>query len=394
MKSIQKLLMVLISFFSACSKEEKRSYSLHIQVIAPADYPISAYDEIKVTLTNKNQSITYSASCSSAGIASFNVEYGYYTASVYYQADPNTVLSGRIDNLSLLPEQNEVTVPETDLQLSRVRSSALIIKEVYYTGCIGIEGEEYQLDQYVTLCNNSTQTIYLDEICIGMVAPSSHGESPWMKYTDMQRIPVYNMTWQFPGSGQEHPLLPGEETTIATNAVNHSKATYQQVKSIDLSKVDWGFSAKGLKNVITAGVTPMKLLLNLSPTAWQYDLSVVGPALIIFKIKGSSAEAYVNDPANHERPPHASNKSRFYLMIPQEWVMDCVDCVESAEQVAFKRVPNALDHTPAYIPGEFYSGQSLVRKKIVDSEGRTVYQDTNNSSEDLEVSIPTLKNKQ
>lgn len=393
MKSIQKLLMVLISFFSACSKEEKRSYLLHIRVIAPADYPISAYDEIKVTLTNKNQGITYSASCSSTGIASFNVEYGYYTASVYYQADPNTVLSGRIDNLSLLPKQNEVTAPKTDLQLSRVRSSALIFKEIYYTGCLGIQGEEYQLDQYITLCNNSTETIYLDGICIGMVAPSGNGESPWMKYTDMQRIPVYNMTWQFPGSGQEYPLLPGEETTIATNAVNHSEETYQQVNSIDLSEVDWGFSDQSLKNVIAPGVKSMNLLINLSP-AWRYDLSVVGPALIIFKIKDSSAEAYVNDPANRERTPYASNKSRFYLMIPQEWVMDCVDCVESAKQVAFKRVPNTLDHTPAYIPGDFYSGQSLVRKKIVDSEGRTVYQDTNNSSEDLEVSIPTLKNKQ
>lgn len=394
MKSIQKLLMVLISFFSACSKEEKHSYSLHIRVIAPTDYPISAYDEIKVTLTNKNQSITYSASCSSAGIASFNVEYGYYTASVYYQADPNTVLSGRIDNLSLLPEQNEVTAPKTDLQLSRVRSSALIFKEIYYTGCKGPKGEEYQLDQYITLCNNSTETIYLDGICIAMVAPSGHGESPWMKYTDMQRIPVYNMTWQFPGSGQEYPLLPGEETTIATHAVNHIKDLYYQVNSIDLSEVDWGFSDQSLDNAIAPGVKSMNLLLNLSPTAWRYDLSVVGPALIIFKIKDSSAEAYVNDPANREPQPHGLNKNKFYLMIPQEWIMDCVDCVESAEEVAFKRVPNALDHTPAYIPGELYSGQSLVRKKIVDSEGRTVYQDTNNSSEDLEVSIPTLKNKQ
>lgn len=46
----------------------------------------------------------------------------------------------------------------------------------------------------------------------------------WVKYTDMKRIPVADMTWQFPGSGKEYPLLPGAETTIATNAVDHTEA--------------------------------------------------------------------------------------------------------------------------------------------------------------------------
>lgn len=401
MKTIQRFFLLLLSLFTGCSKEETAP-SFRIQVISPDDYS-PAYEKIKVTLTNKKTGYTYDAFCSPAGVASFHVEYGYYTASVYHVTDAKVVLSGRIDNLSLLPEQAGSALPAAELRLSKAQSSALIIKEIYYVGCeektylqSGIRETDkgYSEDQYVILCNNSDETIYLDGVCIGMVDPINCMDSPWMKETtEIKRIPINNMTWQFPGNGQDYPLLPGEETIIATNAVDHTGGDYNNPYSIDLSKADWGFYDKSLdEQAIAPGVTPMKLILKTSPE-WKYSFSIMGPTLVLFKIQDSSAEDYANNPDNLELRPDSPNQTRHYLMIPTEWVMDCVDCVENAQQAHHKRVPNALSHQAAYVPDGVYSAQSLIRKKTVDARGRTIYQDTNNSAEDMEVAVPSLKNK-
>lgn len=401
MKTIQRFFLLLLSLFTGCSKEETKPV-IHIQVIPPDGHTL-AYDKIKVTLTNKETGFAYDAFCASTGLASFHVEYGYYTASVYHVTDADVVLSGRIDNLSLLPEQAGSALPVAELLLSKAQSNALLIKEIYYVGCEGQPDKQsggirqpekgYSEDQYVTLCNNSDQTVYLDGVCIGMVDPINSMESPWMKHTDMKRIPVNNMIWQFPGNGEDYPLLPGEETTIATNAINHAGEEYGHHSSIDLSEVDWAFWDVSLdEQVISPGVTPMKLILKTSPE-WKYSFSILGPTLMLFKIQGISAEAYINNPENREPRPQSSNKNRRYLMIPAEWVLDCVDCVENAKQVPYKRVPNELNHQAAYIPDGAYCGRSLIRKKTVDASGRAIYQDTNNSAEDMEVSAPTLKHR-
>ncbi len=73
---------------------------------------------------------------------------------------------------------------------------------------------------------------------------------------------------------------------------------------------------------------------------------------MIFGFEGISAEEYVNNPLNREENrPGASNKTKFYLMIPKEWVIDCVECVEN-EANANKRVPDELNHGPVYIRKE------------------------------------------
>lgn len=393
MKAIQFLPLILLLSLFSCTKDENHSCTVNIQLISPEDYPMLSFQEIKVTLTNKAHGATYSSPCSSAGLATFDVEYGYYTVSAYYQSTSGLIFSGRIESLTLLAEQSGTTT-SIKLPLSRSQTNALVIKEIYYGGCIGKRGEEYLADQYVTLYNNSDETIYLDGLCIAVVDPPGSIESPWMEYTDMKRIPVNDLTWQFPGSGKEHPLLPGTETTIATNAVNHTGGEYQHPNSVDLSTVDWGFWHVSLsRQNITPGVTPMKLISNLNPYINTYVLPIVGPTCMVFNIQETTAEAYINYPNNLEPRPQASNQNKRYLMIPKEWVIDCVSCVENINRLPFKRVPDELDHEATYIPNGLYSGKSLVRKSTPTANGRLVYQDTNNSAKDLIVSNPRLKNK-
>lgn len=125
----------------------------------------------------------------------------------------------------------------------------------------------------------------------------------------------------------------------------------------------------------------------------MYNLSVVGPTFMIFDLPGTTAEAYIANPDNRELDPGNPSNTKTFLMIPAEWIIDCLECVSSKDEKDYKRVPAVLDSGAAYIPGDWYSGQSLIRKQTTTEDGRTVYQDTNNSTDDLEVSVATLKKK-
>ena len=391
MKTIYYLLFVLILVVFSCTKEENNSCSVDIKLLTPEGYATLPFEDMTVVLTNKSQGVGYKSRCSSGGLASFNVECGYYAVSVHYQSASGMIFSGRIETLTLLANQNEI--PETvELQLVRSETNALVIKEIYYGGCIGKLDEEYQADQYVTLYNNSDETLYLDGLCIAIVDPAAASSSPWMEYTDMERIPVNDIAWQFPGTGKEHPLVAGAETKIADNAVNHNGGEYQHANSVDLSGVDWGFWDVSLgRQDIVPGVTPMKLISNLNPYLSLYTFPVGGPTLMVFKLEGVSAEDYVTNPDNRQPRPQAANQNKQYLMVPREWVIDCVECVENINQITNKRVPDELNNTPVYMPDGLYNGKSVVRKKVIGADGHIVYRDTNNSTDDFEVSTPLLR---
>lgn len=388
MKKSYYLFLILKLLMISCTEEGNLPYVVRIRLLPPDGYPALPLEKMKVTLTNKEVGTVYSSLSSSDGVASFTIESGYYAASVHHQTKAGLIFSGRIESLPLLADPGE-NPDRIDLPLLQSETSALIIKEIYYGGCKGVLDEEYQADQYVTLYNNSDQTIYLDGLCVGVVDPGNSLESPWIQHTDMRRIPVNDLTWQFPGNGREYPLLPGEETVIATNAVDHTGGEFQHTNSVDLSSADWGFWDMSLpRQNITAGVKPMKLLANLNPFLMMYAFPVGGPTFIVFDLQ-DSPEAYVQNPDNREPRPGAANRDKRYLMVPREWILDCIECIRDAN--APKRVPGTLDNGKCYIPGERYSGRSVIRKKTGTTAGRSVYQDTNNSSDDMEVVYATLK---
>lgn len=389
MKKSYYLLLALILFPTSCSEDETIPCSIQIKLLLPEDSQTLSFDKVEVTLTNKELGSVYTVHCTPDGRATFTVEPGYYAASVSYQTASGYIFNGRIESLSLLPGQADL--PIIELPLLQAQTSALIIKEIYFGGCMGMHNKEYQADQYVTLYNNSDQTIYLDGLCVGVTDPGSNLDSPWMKHTDMKKIPVNDLTWQFPGNGQEYPLLPGEETTIATNAVDHTGGDFKQINSVDLSHVDWGFWHVSLERQnITAGVKPMKLLANLNPLLIRYAFPVSGPTLIVFSLQ-DSPEEYVQNPDNLKPRPESTNPDKHYLMVPQEWILDCIECVK--EHISSKRVPGTLDNGKCYITGERYSGRSVIRKKTGTIGGRIIYQDTNNSAEDMEIVQATSKTK-
>lgn len=392
MKLIFSFLCIL--FICSCIDKENSNCQVTIQVTLPEGYTVAPEDKIQVQLTNITTGTVYTTLCPATGTALFDVEYGFYNVTAQYKTQSGFrihLFNGLINALSLLPDRQHATV---FLNLIHTETNPLLIKEIYYAGCKGNNGVNYMKDQYVTLYNNSNETIWLDSLCIGMVAPAGNAVSSWMQQTDMQLIPVHTMAWQFPGTGKQHPLLPGTETTIATNAVDHTGGAYQHTNSVNLAKVDWAFWDQSLsdRHDITPGVTPLCPIWQDNKVV-MYSLALSGPTLILFYIKDMSAETFITNPANCKPEPGKPGSNKQYLMIPREWVLDCVDCIESADKIGNKRVPAELDNGAAFITGGRYPGKSLIRKQEPATDGLIIYQDTNNSGKDLEERVPALKTK-
>lgn len=395
MKPIHYLSLFLLLLLASCQNEEHQSCSFSIQLTAPDDYPGLAFNDIEVTLTSKSgQGTTYTTISSPTGIATFHVEYGEYSASVHHQTAAGVIFNGRVENILLSPEKGYIDAL-LNLPLSRAQTNALVIKEIYYGGCKDKNGKSYIADQYVTLYNNSDATLYLDGLCVAVADYGSNGEdSPWINHKGGKRVPVKDVTWQFPGNGTDYPLAPGAATTIATNAVNHAGGAYGHTNSVNLSQVDWGFYHEGyaLQTPPEAGVKRMKLLLRTNPLGTKFQFGTANLSLMVFRLP-ADAEAYVANPDNLERRPQDEVDTKMYLMVPHEWVIDCASATRDVNEQVYQHILSALDYRAGYMPDGPYQGNALIRKLTAPAGGRVVYQDTNNSSADMEVTSATLKHK-
>ncbi|MCD8182792.1 MAG: hypothetical protein LUE99_06560 [Bacteroides sp.] len=79
MRTINYLLFTAILLLASCSENENNWSAIDIRLVSPEGYSTLPFEDITVMLTNRQQGAIYKAQCSPEGIATFNVEYGYYT---------------------------------------------------------------------------------------------------------------------------------------------------------------------------------------------------------------------------------------------------------------------------------------------------------------------------
>lgn len=394
MKSIVIILTGLFLGVISCVPPDSEGYALQVNLQMPSEMEDVSPEGVTVKLVNTSNGTRYTAQADAKGCALFHVDYGIYRVTTQFNAyagDLEYLFNGGMENIRLTPE-NSNTTGEITVTLASSRRSRIVIKEIYYAGCYDPNGKQYTKDAYISLYNNSDTTVYLDRLCVGMVAPIvANKVSSWLTYAP-DSLPVAYVGWQFPGEGNDYPLRAGVTVTIAVNAVNHTGPDYNHPNSVDLSKAGWAFYHSSLPGTdITAGVTPLYMFKKIGPLTF-YPFSIMGSGMILYRIPGISAEQYAANSAHiRKEPPKFTGLD--YLMIHTSWVVDCADCVEDATKQGFKRVPAFLDAEPAYLPSGKYSGRALRRKTAGNDNGRVIYQDTNNSFNDFEETIPEMKSR-
>ncbi|OFY39472.1 MAG: hypothetical protein A2X18_05105 [Bacteroidetes bacterium GWF2_40_14] len=405
-------IIAVITILTSCQQELQRlldenpylegSKKLNITLVYPEgfDDEIKAGAEIKIT--NPSNGAVYNLSSNDQGKATVELQYGFYRLSV---SDKGTPISGAIPIFNRSIDQVRMTdTLKGDLNLSveLVLSYAgqLIIKELYYSGCVGPDNKTFNYDKYFIVYNNSDEVAYMDSVCFATVDPynAPTSQTPWSYIAaDGQRvisdtIPIVEAVWQFPGSGTSHPLQPGEQAVVAMNAaIDH---TILRPNSVNLNVPGYWVCYNQRYTNASYHPSPGPNLANhwldllwKQGTSTAFTFSVSSPSAVIFRIPVTGAHAYVNDPANRKRKPGSSSANE-YVMIPSSWILDGVECFD--RDTKFKRLPGSVDSGYALMgDGDRNIGKTLHRKIDVlatqKAGGRIVYMDTNNSNNDFEI---------
>ncbi len=404
-------LLAFAALISSCQQKlqdliDENPYSqgtrkLNINLVYPEGFE-HEMDGAEIKVLNPSNGIEYKLYSNDLGKASIDLQYGFYRVSVTDKGSPISgaipIFNRSIDQVRLIDTLKGDLNLNVELALSY--AGQLIIKEVYYRGCTGLDLKTFQYDKYITFYNNSNEVAYLDSVCFGIVEPynAPTNPTPW-SYINSEgqsvirdTIPIIEAIWQFPGTGKSHPLQPGKEVVVALSAaVDH---TILRPMSVNLNVPGyWVCYNQRYTNVSyhsSPGPNRANRWLDLlwkQGTSTAYPFSTVSPAPVIFRIPEVGAQAYINNPANRSRKPGTTSATE-YVMIPSSWVLDGVECFDVTTRN--KRFPASIDATfVVMMDADRYLGKTIHRNIDVEATqkagGRIVYMDTNNSANDFYV---------
>ena len=371
------LALPLLALLS-CSQFENASQALlvepvtaNVQVNLDASSGIPAPDSYTVRFINFEENLDFSTQTDGDGYVKVqNIVPGRYNITVSAEmkhAGFNYYYSGAMTNRLMTSDQ----VVNIDVDASK--AGALVFKEIYYTGSTGY----YFKDQFYEIYNNSDDVQYVDGLCIGTLMPATATTTiyKWQVPDGKPQDYVYlGAVWQIPGSGTDYPVQPGESIIIAQGAQNHT--VIKPTSPVDLSKAEFEtFMVNQTVNPDNPESVNMTLKIDFNVFGTQWLSSVFGCAYVIFYPDREF------DNSTWVQPEGYSTKAKEF---PISIIIDGVELVNNGTKVSQKRMPSTLDAGATYT-GATYNGKSVSRKIREVKNGRNIYQDTNNSSDDFQV---------
>ena len=334
---------------------------------------------------------------SASGNATFTITPGIYEASVSAsRKDGKTkyIYNGVSGQFTVYGnQQTAVTIP-----MKQVSINPLVIKELYCGGCMMDDGiTSFHFDKCVILYNNSDETLQMDNLCFGMVAPANaqaannnYGVDGRLNYEDEGFLPLWNGIWYFPST---LTIEPYQQVVVNIHGAINNTLTVSQ--SVNYANSDYycmfdpesGYNNQRY-NPTPAEVIPsshyLKAVTYALGNAWP--LSNTSPALVLFQTQGKTPVDFASDVTNYWYDGGGAQISKRCVKVPNDWVIDAVEVFSSDYPTqSLKRLTADID--AGYVSLTNKQGHSLCRR--IDEEataasgGHTVYQDTNNSTNDF-----------
>ena len=403
---MKKLIFIVTIVLAASCADIKNlnPYDGQINVLTvTADWPQTDFTRAgaEVMVEDMNTGSRYSVSTDAAGEAVFSLPDGLYRVNmrgrngedIFNASADKVVLSGGDRTLKLL--------------LAISKAGSVVIKEIYCGGCKKLPEEgDYQADQYFILHNNHYETEYLDGLCFGTLSPyNSTGANPWLTKDPESGesvlpdfLPLIQAVWQFPGDGDDFPLLPGADAVVCLRgAIDHAS---QYPLSVNLNKPDYFvcYNTTYFPNTVyhpAPGdlVSEDRYLDVVIKTgkANAYTMSLSSPTLVLFRAEGIPIHDYVTVPENVTPVPGSTVDN--VVKVPFEWVLDAVEGFDARSASNQKRLAASLD-AGYVLQTDIFLGRSLMRhvdETASSSSGYEVLVDTNNSLNDFyETEIQSL----
>ena len=376
--------LVALVALTGCDKTPKTVNLLLAIDQSGLDSGVPTPDKYHITVTNTNTSEVLETDSQNLS-AAFVVGSGIYSVLVEGASSKDGIvytISGS-DRVTVVTANGDVN---TTVKVSAAEATALIFKEVYYTGV----GDYYFRDQFYEIYNNSDQTVYADGLCIADVDTYDWDGTPLEYDIENQDSYVFSQqVWQVPGNGTQYPVAPGESIVIAQWATNHGTEELAGSLGKDLTGAEFE-AIVGESTLWNGTVITDNPAINMRHYASAYDLpqwltSVGGSGLILFFPPDGM------DPTNLTYQTGSSSIYGAALAIPVTCIIDGINTIEDAASSNMHNVPTSVDAGYIFCSG-IYTNESIVRKVAETKDGRPVYKDTNNSSADFEVStLPKIR---
>lgn len=383
MKNITKIftgILLSLFLFTSCEQfqeagkaKEIKSLNAVVKVnlnIGNAPKP----ESLNVRLINYEERYEVTTSVSADGSVTIgNIIPGIYTitASAEMSKDGFTYnYSGNVVNIDIVNDNKQV-----DIEIGASKSGALILKEIFYCGSRTPTGGSYFRDQFYEIYNNSEDIQNVKGLCIALLNPNTATANlPVWPGDDAADFVYSNAIWQVP-SDKDYFLNPGESIIIAQMADNHKKTNLNPTSPVDLLSAEFETLVK------TTSLISDNPAINMQMAFWpvqspQWLTSVFGGAFVIYiPSEAINPNVYVS--------PVGRTDKNYKIRI--EEVIDAVELVGNINQVQLKRVPAVLDAGAVTVGGTYLSKSVARRIKTTLTDGRIIYYDTNNSSDDFAV---------
>ena len=397
MKHLKQFLAVALGLvlLNACKKDDDAINSivgtrnLTLQLQKPDKVTNIHYGTLTLTFTelNRNDKVERIFTNLSQNELTLPLLMGSYemriAATATYTLNGETVAGEMSAFVSKVDVLNDSSFP---VSLSiKAKGNDFIIEEIFFTGTATPEGKQYFGDQYIKLYNPTDRVLYADGL---ILADSEFLTVTKRDYTPniMAEAFTAGSMVQIPGTGTQYPVQPGASIVIAEQGINHKE---NNPNSIDLSKADFeNFYPPRVKDVDGVGVTNN---INLH-------------GIFIFNNRGNRSYVIARFPEgtttttlqyDYEYKVGTKLMQRQALKIPNNWI---VDAVNLSTKTGFEWIvtSSSLDSGWAYVANDEKDtsryGKSVRRKVLSEKNGKLIFKDTNNSTDDFEIlTTPTLK---
>ena len=235
-----------------------------------------------------------------------------------------------------------------------IGGSPLIISEIYACGPQG--SGLYYHDKYVEIYNQSDSVLYLDKMMIAIVYTNSN---TGVQYRDDPEYIHSKSIWIFPGTGKDYPIQPGQFVVCTEDAIDHR---INAPNSVDLSNADFEFYKDDAPDVDNPAIPNMIRIYQTSGNDWLIGGETGALVLATF-------------PADSLKPFDDQ------FLLPYTSLLDGVEYKSDPTRLDKKILNEGID---AGCTGgiQFYTGKSMERIIISDTE-RKILKDENNSSVDF-----------
>ena len=402
--------LALVLAFSSCVDYDDASglIDIKVQIMAPSEYKEDAtIGEQKVTI--KNGKVEMSAMTDESGLVVFHDcmpdVYDISTAwnlsaSEYYEKtgklpDGQYVYFVTASLIGQLFTEEMVDRP-AQLVPSLAVAYPLIVSKIYCAGSKPYPQygkKNYMAGKYFEIYNNSEVAVNISGLYIGLLDSTS--PQPWTlanlesDATIQGSAVVVKQVLRIP-TDKDYELEGGKSLVLTNSAIDHSYISdYEQ----NLSEAD--FECVGYNDQLehNDNVPKLEMVYKASSGLTSMNLAQSGPCgIIIFE---------TTEDVTTWQKTYGYGKvsgSQTYLLVPKKLIKDGVDYLQynpnssGGANPDTKRLYNEIDAGSVHISAKSgYTGEAVYRKTAsIAPDGRKILMDTNNSSNDFNVST-TIK---